>query len=358
MPDKMMEIQSHKGPYRVYFDDNALEKLDSANHQGLHYIIDRKVAALYREQMEHILSSESVLLIDATEDNKALDVFPAYVQHLVAKRIRKDHRLCAIGGGVTQDITCFLAATMLRGVEWVFYPTTLLAQTDSCIGSKSSINAGSAKNILGTFTPPEKVFISTRFLSTLDPVDVRSGVGEMVKVHVIDGPASFDSLASSFDNLFEDPLVMMRFIMKSLEIKQAYIEKDEFDIGPRRVFNYGHSFGHAIEAATHFAVPHGIAVTIGADMANYVAWKLGVGSEANFHRMHLVLKRNYCGFESIEIPFEPFITAIGKDKKNVGMNHLTLILPDHDGRVGISQYENNEQFREICVSYLDGQRFQ
>src|SRR5204862_184742 len=99
--------------------------------------------------------------------------------------------LLAVGGGITQDITCFLAATLLRGIDWHFYPTTLLAQADSCIGSKSSINVGAAKNILGTFPPPKQVTISTCFLDTLDPGDVRSGVGEMLKVHAIEGPGAF-----------------------------------------------------------------------------------------------------------------------------------------------------------------------
>ncbi|MCB2100610.1 MAG: hypothetical protein KDE22_07055, partial [Rhodobacterales bacterium] len=294
--------------------------------------------------------------VQATEPNKALDRFPAYVAHLVAHGVRRDHVLLAIGGGIIQDITCFLAATLLRGVDWHFYPTTLLAQADSCIGSKSSINCGDAKNILGTFTPPRQVTICTRFLDTLDPRDVRSGVGEMLKVQVIDGPGAFDRLAADYPRLFTDPAVMETYIRRSLEVKKGYIETDEFDRGPRNIFNYGHSFGHAIEAATDFAIPHGIAVTIGMDMANWISARLGVGSAENHRRMRPPLRANYDGYERHPVPLEPFLKALSKDKKNVGSGTVTLILPDAGGRVFRDVYANDAAFAALCREFLDEAR--
>ncbi len=347
-----MTIRSHVGAYRVCFCDDALGQLNADVPADCHFIVDGRVAELYRESMGAILASDSVLLVDASEESKSLDAFPAYVQHLVDHGVRKKHKIYAIGGGITQDISCFLAATMLRGIDWCFYPTTLLAQADSCIGSKSSINCGGAKNILGTFTPPQEVYISTAFLGTLQDVDVRSGIGEMLKVHAIDGPDSFDAIAASYEDLFADKQVMKRFIHRSLRIKQGYIEKDEFDVGSRRVFNYGHSFGHAIEAATNFAIPHGVAVTMGADMANYISWQLGVGHQKGFERMHPVLKKNSRGFEDVTIPEDLFFSAIGKDKKNIGRGALTLILPDKDGRVHVGQYKNDHRFQGACRDFL------
>ncbi len=353
MTTENLTIRSHKGPYEVRFDDDALARLNADVPDGVHFIVDGRVADLYATDMDAILSHPSVLRIDATESNKSLDRFPAYVQHLIDRGIRREHVLIAIGGGITQDITCFLAATLLRGVDWRFYPTTLLAQADSCIGSKSSINSGSAKNILGTFTPPKQVFVSTRFLETLDERDVRSGVGEMIKVQVIDGPKSFDAIARSYDSLFTDPVVMEHFIHRSLDVKKGYIERDEFDRGPRNVFNYGHSFGHAIEAATDFAVPHGIAVTMGMDMANWLAARLGIGDDAHWARMHPVLRGNYRGYETTEIPLDPFFSALSKDKKNVGQGTVTLILPDRDARVFRDAYPADDAFRAACRHYLE-----
>lgn len=351
-----MVIQSHKGPYTVAFVEDALERLNAAVPADAHFIIDSRVAELYGESMANVLASPSVLLIEATEPNKALDCFPAYVRHLVSKGLRRDHLLVAIGGGIIQDITCFLAATMLRGIRWRFYPTTLLAQCDSCIGSKSSINSGDAKNILGTFTPPNEVVISTRFLDTLDPREIRSGVGEMLKVHAIAGPDDFARLAEDYDRLFTDRTVMVATIHRALDIKKAYIEQDEFDQGPRLVFNLGHSFGHAIEAATEFAVPHGIAVSMGMDMANWTSWHLGIGSEAHFQAAHGVLAKNYRGYEGTEVPLDRFLAALAKDKKNTGSGSVTLILPDAQGRVFRGVHAANDGFKRICARFFSEAR--
>jgi 3-dehydroquinate synthase len=347
-----IEIASHKGSYTAYFDDDAFERLNTDVPTNAHFIIDSTIADLYPDQLSNVLSSPSVLLVEALETNKSLDCMPAYVRQLVSKGIRRDHTLIAIGGGILQDITCFLSATLLRGIDWKFYPTTLLAQADSCIGSKSSINAGDAKNIMGTFTPPKEVYISTRLLQTLDEADVRSGVGEMLKVHAIEGPDAFARIASDYDRLFTDPAAMMTYIRRSLEIKKPYIETDEFDRGPRNIFNYGHSFGHAIEAATNFGIPHGIGVTIGMDMANYVAAESGVGSAETFMSRHDCLKRNYRTFEDYSVPVDPFLKALGKDKKNVG-TELVLILPDADGKIQKTQRANDDVFRALCTTFLE-----
>ena len=346
-------VQSHRNPYTVNFDNASLEKLNEDVPANAHFIIDRRIADLYAGQMASVMASPSVLLIEALEENKSIDRFPAYVDHLVGHNIRRDHQLISIGGGITQDITCFLSATMLRGVDWVFYPTTLLAQADSCIGSKSSINSGAAKNILGTFTPPKRIHLSTAFLDTLDNRDVRSGIGEMLKAHAIDSPSSFDAIAADYESLFTDRQVLIHYIRRSLEIKQGYVERDEFDRGPRNVFNYGHSLGHAIEAATAFALPHGIAVTIGMDMANFISARLDVGTAQYWRRMRPVLHANYDGYENLPIPLEPFLGALSKDKKNVGVDQVTLILADKQGRIFKGDYASDAAFADLCREFLE-----
>ena len=127
-----------------------MNKLNTNPPVNTHFIIDDHVADIYSDSLCNVLKSPSVLRIEAREDNKSLARFPEYVEHLVTQQIRRDHTLIAIGGGIIQDITCFLSATLLRGINWQFFPTTLLAQSDSCIGSKSSINSGELKNILGS----------------------------------------------------------------------------------------------------------------------------------------------------------------------------------------------------------------
>jgi len=343
-------VQSHQGPYQVEF---ATEPFHGINDPGpqRHYIIDATVAALYQKQLACVKTSRSVLLIDAKECNKSLERMSDYVIHLLSRGIKRGHIIVAVGGGIIQDIACFIGAVLLRGVDWHFYPTTLLAQADSCIGSKSSINVGSFKNVVGTYTPPKRILVSGSVLGTLSDTEIRSGIGEMLKVHVIAGPADFDRIAADYERILNDSETLQRYIVRSLGIKRRIIEQDEFDRGIRNVMNLGHSFGHAIESATGFTVPHGIAVTIGIDMAYHLAVLLGRLDRTHFDRMHPVLRRNYRGFEDTEIPEEAFFAAIGKDKKNTDAE-LGLILPDAEAIPRRVECPNDESFKNACRSYF------
>lgn len=348
-----LKINSHTGEYQVYFQHNiAFDNFESDLLKTCHFIIDANVTKLYATKLEKVFNSGSVLIIDATENNKSLEQFPNYVAHLVNHNIRRNHKIIAIGGGIIQDITCFLAATLLRGIEWWFYPTTLLAQADSCIGSKSSVNCSGAKNILGTFTPPKHVFIFTEFLDTLNPIEVRSGIGEMLKVHAIDNASSFDCIAKDYDSLLTDQKILLHYLRRSLKIKKMIIEQDEFDQNIRNIMNYGHTFGHAIESATEYKIPHGVAVTIGMDMANYIAHQYNITEEMHFDRMHPILKKNYHHFIDHLVPIESFILAISKDKKNMGQNEIGAILLDKNAKVTRSRIENNMLFQKKCDEYL------
>ena len=347
-----IKIKSHKGEYIADFIQAGMDVLNKAPVENAIYIIDKNVAKLYKTRLNNIVSSERVLLIEATEENKSLNKFPAYVDALVDLKIRRGQPLVAIGGGIIQDITCFLATTMMRGLPWVFYPTTLLAQSDSCIGSKSSINSGEVKNILGTFTPPNKVVIDVDFLKTLEQKDIYSGIGEMLKVHAIDAPDSFDNISNNYEGILSDSVSMEKFIHNSLLMKKKLIEVDEFDEGPRNVMNYGHSFGHAIESATNYAIPHGIAVTIGMDIANFVAAELDVSEIKHFERMHGVLQKNCSTYRYVDVDQKLMLNALSKDKKN-SATQLRLIFPDMDGCIQIGLYDNNEKLVKAIDKYFD-----
>lgn len=347
-------IASHTGPYRVRFASGALATLAEATPEQAIVVVDDLVAELYREDLREILERPSTLRIVAEEPNKSLERMPDYVDHLVAHGVRRGQVLVAVGGGIIQDVVCFLAATLLRGMAWRFVPTTLLAQTDSCIGSKSSINVRAAKNVVGTFTPPRDVLIDVELLETLEEDEIRSGIGEMLKVHAIAGPARFDEIAADYPALAgadRDRPTLAAYIARSLSYKQRLVELDEFDRGPRLVMNYGHSFGHAIESATSYGVPHGIAITIGMDMANHVARALGRTGDDQVRRMHGVLAANYRGYADTPVPLERFFGAIANDKKNTASG-LRLVLPDHDGVIALVEESAGEPFRTACESYL------
>ncbi|MBQ26687.1 MAG: 3-dehydroquinate synthase [Nitrospiraceae bacterium] len=348
VPD--LVIQSHAGPYKVQFGEMFVG-LESGLSENSHLIIDARVAELYAEDLKLALTCGSVIRIEATETNKSLEQIPSYVMQLLANGIKRDHLLIAVGGGIIQDITSFIAATLFRGLAWCFYPTTLLAQADSCIGSKSSINVGQYKNQMGTFAPPRDIRISTDVLNTLEAVDIRSGIGEMIKVHAISGWDDVRAIAADYQKLLTDRHTLEHYIRRSLEIKKLKIEADEFDRDERLVMNYGHSFGHAIESATDYAIPHGIAVTIGMDMANYISWKFGLAGQDVYEELHVVLAENYAGFEQIRIPEDRFFVALSRDKKNVGSD-LALILLRSPGQVFKDRYPNNSYLHEICRGFF------
>jgi len=348
--EDVLTIQSHKGPYTVRFG-SAFAGLESPLKPNEHLIIDSHVAGLYQSVLGAALSSSSVLKIEAIEANKSLDRFPSYATHLIEHRVRRDHILIAVGGGIVQDITAFIAATLLRGVQWRFFPTTLLAQADSCIGSKSSINVGRYKNQLGTFTPPNDILVSTDVLDTLSAADLRSGIGEMLKAHIISGWEDTRAIMSEYHQMLTVRKVLEKYIRRSLEIKKAKIEIDEFDRRERLVMNYGHSFGHAIESATEYAVPHGIAVTIGVDLANYMSYRLDLTTRSAYEEIHPVLAENFSGFEGIPVPEDAFFDALSKDKKNVD-DDLSLILMREPGKVFAGRYRNDERLKQICRDYF------
>lgn len=347
-----LTIESHRGSYIVRFGavDEAALIGDGSSVQW--YLVDEEVARLHPDVLAPAFDSGRVVLLEATEGNKDLNRIIPVIERLIGESCRRDDVLVAVGGGIIQDITCFIASTFLRGLRWRFVPTTLLAQADSCIGSKSSINLGGTKNILGTFNPPEEVLVDPGFLDTLDPRDVRSGIGEIIKVHVIDGPESFHRLAADFDRLTTDRDLLLSYVRDSLRIKQGFIEVDEFDRGPRNVMNYGHSFGHAIESATDFAIPHGIAVSIGMDMANHVAHARGRLDVRYRDAVHRICRENYEDSLGVEIPEETLLDALSRDKKNSGST-ANLILPSGSSagmeKVGVAL---DEEFRDQCRDFL------
>ena len=346
-------IQSHKGPYTVFFNEDISNNIESVFNYTPHFIVDAKVAHIYRVELDTVLKHPNTILIKATEENKSIGLIIPVIEQLVENKVRRDHYLIAIGGGIIQDITCFIASTLMRGMTWKFFPTTLLAQSDSCIGSKSSINLSDTKNILGTFNPPNEIFICRAFLDTLDHQDILSGIGEILKVHAIQDKAAFDQLSADYGQLLTDQAVLLRYIRDALRIKQKYIEVDEFDRDIRNIFNYGHSFGHAIESATDFAVPHGIAVTIGMDMANRIAFLRNLLPEEQYHRMHGVLRKNYADFTSTIISVDSLLAALMKDKKNTATK-LVLILPlGEEARIERVQITPDELFRQQCQQTLE-----
>ena len=311
------EIKSHTGSYQVIFDNNLLDS-NTIENLGTHYIIDRNVFKLFSNEMLLALSRKEVVLIDATEETKSYRGVEPIITQLLGHNMKRDSVLVAIGGGITQDITCFIATTFMRGVKWTFVPTTLLAQADSCIGSKSSINFDKYKNLLGSFNPPNEIYVCDQFLTSLTDKDFKSGIGEIVKLLIIGGTLVSPNEITR-DNISE-------YVYKAMMVKKEYIEIDEFDKSIRNILNYGHCFGHGIESASNFAIPHGIAITIGMDIANVLACDEGLITKERYQELHEVLYPIYKDHMNIRFNISDVFAAMSKDKKNTG-SKINLILP-------------------------------
>ncbi len=340
--------------YEVRFEDDFSARLAVSLQDGDFLIVDANVRDLYGPRLAPFLEKWHHVVVEPTEEQKSYSQMGWVIQAIIESGVKKNHRLVAIGGGIVQDITGFIASILYRGVDWLFYPTTLLAQCDSCIGSKTSINFGAYKNQLGGFYPPTEIVIDLNFIDTLPESAVLSGLGEMIHYFLVSGDDDFHRLKSDYASSITDKSVMRDLVLRSLQIKHAMIEKDEFDRGPRQVFNYGHSFGHAIESLTNYRIPHGIAVSFGMDIANHLSLQLGYISEGERQDMRELLAWNFSSTELSGITVEEFLDALSKDKKNVG-SEFRVILTRGPGKMFKTGLERNETVAAWLQDWFDEQ---
>ena len=349
MPD--FKIKSSVHDYEVKFIEDAPIVLKNEIQDDDVIIIDNKVRAFHSNLIKGINNNIMVIGLNAREEQKSYEGLMPIIQKLIDNGFRKNHRLVGIGGGIIQDITAFISSIMYRGVEWIFFPTTLLAQGDSCIGSKTSINFNRYKNQIGGFYPPNKIFINLDFLNTLSEKDLQSGLGEMCHYFIVAGEKEFKEYKLDYEDALNDNNILAKMISNSLKIKKSYIEIDEFDQYERQVFNYGHSFGHAIESLTNYTVPHGIAVSFGMDMANFISVKRGLLKNSVRMEIRELLQRIWSGYDISNLKIDKFALALSKDKKNVG-KELRLILCKGFGKVFKTSQILDDEFRTWLKEYF------
>jgi len=302
---KTRVISCEGNAYKVFFGD-ANEALAKYGLMTV-YLVDSELKELE-------IDSQNIIYINAKEISKTYSAIGVTIGFILQTGIRRNWKLVAIGGGVIQDVAGFIASILFRGVKWDYYPTTLLAQADSCIGSKTSINVDGFKNLVGTFYPPERVVIDTKFLETLPYSAVVSGMGEIVKYHILNG--DYNLVSEDYEEL----------IKYCLRVKMPYIEQDEFDSGLRRCLNYGHTFGHALETVSGYMIPHGQAVLAGMDIANYISFTLGLLSKETYRKVRGFIAPH------ILVPYDAdtaaMLKALEMDKKNTNGELTCILLTD------------------------------
>ena len=351
MSDSFFVKSQVREQYQVHFIENLQEQLTTiADHKNVIFIVDKKIASLFKGDFKLAIAGIRYVMIDASESNKTVEYSQEIIRKLINVEVRKDDCLVAVGGGITQDLVAFITSILFRGVEWKFFPTTLLAQCDSCIGSKSSINFDQFKNLIGTFNPPSEIFIYPGFLDTLSESEIRSGIGEMLHYFFTEGVGLAQKVSDKFNILLNDRSSLNYFITNSLRIKKRIIEVDEFDTSIRHIFNYGHTFGHAIEAITCYEIPHGQAISIGMDLANYLSLSRNMICKDQFDEMHNILIKNIPSFRFTSDNIDHYYIALSKDKKNKG-NQLGCILTFGPGKMGKYFVNMDDSLRSVILAY-------
>jgi len=338
----LFEIQSSTGQYRVQIESHGFE-----NHlrgfENAAVIADEFFTPTFEKLRR------KATFVRATEENKSLDASPALIEKLRKAGANRQTELVAVGGGIVQDLSAFVASVYMRGLTWSYLPTTVLSMVDSCIGGKSSINVGPYKNLVGTFHPPRQVLVDPALAQTLPDDQKAGGLIEAAKICFCRGPESFDRHVAFQPSTSMSTEALEGLIINSLMAKKWFIETDEFDKKERLLLNFGHTFGHAIEGASHFAISHGIAVGLGILCALEFERERGADyskcARALSLEAHLELMvRRIAGLREhlAAMPLEDLLERFASDKKH-GADYYTVIVVTEAGEVVLQKIERQPE---------------
>jgi 3-dehydroquinate synthase len=307
-----------------------IKRIGSFSSYGL--VTDDFVRPLVAEQLQATLRSHTIhselFSFPPGESAKNMDIVLQLCQQLIAMGFDRKSLLIAVGGGVVGDVAGFAAAIYMRGIPYIQVPTTLLAQVDSAIGGKTGVDLPSGKNLLGAFNQPLLVVSDPDVLSTLPVEARREGFAEIIKAALIANLQLFSLLENEGAHLLETSKeVLQTIIAKAAEVKCGVVSQDEHESGLRRILNFGHTLGHALEAASHYSIPHGQAVAVGMGVAIRFSQKwAGLGRNDAERALNLIQRLGLPTEIPGDIHSTALLSALEKDKKIQGnMCHFVLI---------------------------------
>lgn len=340
------KVVSSTGEYGVHIGHNLLNSKFGGPAQQI-IICDQFFAAGYQKLGLKVIS------IEATEISKSLDRMSEIIVALREHGANRNTTILAIGGGVIQDIATFVASIYMRGLKWDYLPTTMLGMVDSCIGGKSSINVGKYKNLVGNFYPPENIYIDLQFIDTLSDEQKVAGLCEAVKICFAHTGPAFENYIALNPSASSTPEVFKEMTSLSLLTKRWFIEIDEHDHKERLLLNFGHTFGHAIEGAANFAIPHGIAVGMGmlaaiafARLNGHFATAPQRVTQLESYTKNLLATIAELPQWSRQIAIDELIDRFNSDKKHTS-THYTVIVPDAAGHLIRLALEKNDANRSL-----------
>ena len=297
-------------------------------------ISNERVVSLYRDVITNLSVDHEIILIGDGEQYKSLNTYSEVIDELIEFRFNRDAVILALGGGVVGDLAGFVAATYQRGVRLVQIPTTLLAQVDSAIGGKTAVNHSSGKNLIGAFYQPETVLIDTAVLTSLPDDIFVEGLAEVIKYGVIYDAAFFEWLEDNTQSvLAREPDALEFIVRRSCEIKAEVVASDEREQSRRAILNFGHTFGHALEAETRYGeLLHGQAVSIGMVMAADLALRENLCDARTTQRIRNIVKAYGLPYEAPNVDKDRMLASMAMDKKVV-KGELRFVLPESIGKV-------------------------
>lgn len=328
-----------KPSYSIFIGDNLIsfipqDLLKNYNFGKVAVITDSKVEALYGDKFQRALQSAGIkselFSFPEGEASKNLDTVITLARSLVQKGFDRKDLIIALGGGVVGDIAGFLASIYMRGLPYIQVPTTLLAQVDSSVGGKTGVDLPEGKNLIGTFYQPHSVYIDVQFLKTLPKTEIKNGLAEVVKYGCILKRSLFNILNKYGTSIYDlPPKPLEKIIYDSIAIKAKVVSADERESGLRRVLNFGHTIGHALEAHSEYRVPHGLAVAVGMAIEAKLSELLGINEEPLFDPLIKLLEKLELPWRvshlGIKADISQIYSFLSKDKK-VWKGKLTWVL--------------------------------
>jgi len=339
--ENRFEVASQPMKYLVSLTDREpLECVKEVYEGGDVILIDKKLVPLYGFNS---LNNAVIYSVEATEENKTIETCLDLVKFLSSNGFNKGNTLHVIGGGIIQDIGSFTAAVYKRGVKWILFPSTLLSMADSCIGGKNGINYNGTKNQLALFSSPASVIICTKFIKTLESKEIKSGLGEALKLLSMGGSSLLNQYKSMVKNgKVVDDSFYLDIIKNSLAVKKEVIEVDEFELTIRQCLNYGHTIGHALETLSKHDIPHGEAVAIGMLLVNRLY-------NTNTEKLDTACKE-LIDFKKLKnVDLTGLKDLILKDKKTFGNQTTFIVLKEYGETVFIKETINDEFIDRIIT---------
>lgn len=353
---KSINLKTKNHTYSIKIKENfilnSLKKIISKDDKII-FLIDKKIFYIFKKLQNY--EKQNYILVNCSEKIKNFTNYANISEKILKKGIDRKSTIVAIGGGTLGDLSGFVASTILRGINLILIPTTLLSQVDSSIGGKNGINTKSGKNLIGTFYQPKSVLIDPSILSTLSKRELLSGYAEIVKHAIINDQKFFNWLDQNSKKILRlDKKFISKAIYKSILIKKKYVVRDEKEKlknkNSRAILNFGHTFGHALETFYSYEkkLTHGEAISIGMVIAATISHKLNYLSLNDLKKIKQHFKNNKLPVAEEKMYDKKIFEIIQKDKKSIG-GKVNFVLIKSIGSSFLSKKLSLEDLKKIVL---------